>query len=107
MHDAGNLAHDGHNRAMFMKGAQQRQRIEAERVISGNGPRDIVSVVMAEPAPLPAGGRLAQTAHSLFQPPNCLIPSITLQHPSMLPPICRHPLTGIDRLVLSGVMDWR
>ena len=87
MHDAGNLAHDGHNRAMFMKRAQQRQRIEADRVITSSGSHDIVSVVMAEPMPLPAGGRLAQTAHSPFQPSDCLVPSITFQHPSILPPI--------------------
>ena len=51
-------------------------------------------MIMTEPVPFPAGGRLAQTAHSLFQPSDRLAPGITFQHLSILPFISRRLVIG-------------
>ena len=85
MHNASHLADDGDDRAMLMQGAQQRQRVEPDRVIGCGSSDDIVGVIMTDPAPFPAHGRLTQLAHSRFQSPDCQVSEITFPHLCSLP----------------------
>jgi hypothetical protein len=77
VHDASHLAHDSNYGAMLVQSAKQRQRVKPDRVVGGSSSSDIVGVIMTQPAQFPAGRRRAQQAHSLFQPPDGKIASIS------------------------------
>ncbi|GAA5022830.1 hypothetical protein GCM10023317_67210 [Actinopolymorpha pittospori] len=68
MQDAGDLAHHDHPCSSVIERTEQRERVEAERIVAGHRADNLVGVVMPNARRRPIAIELGESANRLPQP---------------------------------------